>query len=407
MRKSHFIGAALALALGATLAPSMSIAKDKPAAADTVGEKAMPAFAAAQAAMTKKDYAGAIPSIDKAKGLASSPYEKFLVGQFRAIVGSNLKDNAMISTGFDEAVDSGYTKPPVDDYAYRSGVMAYQAGDQTKAIARLQLSQKLGNQSADIPLIIADAYYKAKRTPEGLAYAESNYQADVAAKRVTTQDMLARTAQAALTAKMPAETGLWLSRLVSNYPTPTNWHDLLVIFRDQHPTLSTGGLMDLYRLMKATNSFKGAREVEEYAEVALDKKGVPGEAKAALDDAQASGVQMTKTMQEIRTIAATKATADHAALLGYYKQAAAAPTGRPARGAAEAAFSYKDYAKAIEMYQLAQKKGGIEPRLINMGLGESYALSGDKANARTAFAAVDGESAELAKYWILSLDVAK
>ncbi len=406
MHNSKFGTATLALALIAA-APVASLAKDKAAASEAVSEKAMPALAAAQAALGKKDFTGALPLIDKAKAVAVSPYEKFLVGQFRAVAGSNLKDNAVVAAGLDEVSESGYTKPPVDDYALRSGMMAYQAGDNAKTIARLTLAQKLGNPSTDLPLVIADAYYRSKRVPEGLAYADGLYQADKAANRVPTQDMLARAAQAGLTAKMPNETNLWLTRLVTHYPSPTNWHDMLEIYRDQHPALSASGLIDLYRLMKASNSFKSPREVEEYAALALDKKGVPGEAKAALDDAQAAGMTLTKTMIEIRTSATAKSVSDRAALPALIKQSATAPTGRMARGTAEALFSYKDYAKAIELYRLAQKKGGVEPRLTNMGLGESYALSGDKANARAAFAAVDGETADIAKYWILWLDLTK
>jgi hypothetical protein len=405
MRKVEFIGAVLAAALIGSAVANPAIAKDKPAAGDTVGEKAMPALAAVQAAITKKDFAAALAAIDKAKATATSPYEKFLVGQFRAVAASNLKDNAQVMAGLDEAVDSGYTKPPVDDFAYRSGLLAYQSGDYNKAITRLTYAQKIGNQSTDIPLVTADSYYKAKRAAEGLAYVDSIYQADQAAKRPTSQDLLGRAAQATLDAKLTSETNKWLLRMVSNNPAPATWHDLLVIYRDQHPALSGSALMDLYRLMKATHSFKGAREIEEYATVALDKKGVPGEAKAAFDDEP--GIAMTKTMTEIKNIATAKAATDHAALPNYIKQSIAAPTGKVARGTADALFGFKEYPKAIEMYQLAQKKGGVEPRVINMGLGESYALSGDKASARTAFAAVDGESADIAKFWMLWLDLGK
>ncbi len=409
MRTSVFIGTALALTLGVATASAPAIAKDKPAAAEAIGEKIRPALSAAQEALTKKDYAATLIQVDKAAPLASTPYEKFLVGQFRAIAGQATKDNKAMIQGLDEAVDSGYTATGNAGFALMSGQLAYNAGDYNRAINRLQIAQKLGSTEEALPLLIADSYYKSNRTAEGLAVVEQAYAADKAANRVTPQDTLARAAQAALTAKMGSATQLWLTRLVTTYPSTANWHDLLAIYRDQHPTISPQGLLDLYRLMKATNSFKNPREIEEYAEVALDKKGLPGEAKAAFDDAQASGgiTQMTKGMTEIKTLATTKAVADKASLPAYIKQAPSAPNGRVARGTADALFGYKDYAQAIALYKVAQQKGGIDARLINMGLGESYALSGDKASARAAFAAVDGEGAELAKLWILWLDQTK
>lgn len=410
IRTTKRLCATAALVLISTVATTTVYAKDKPAAAaaETINEKIRPFLVAAQEASAKKDFATVLVQVDKAEPVAVSPYEKFLVGQFRAIAAQSLKDTPNMVRGLDEAIDSGYSSPSVATFALIAGQTAYSDGNYTKAIDRFTKAQAAGSTEPSLPSFIADCYFKLKRVPEGLAIVDKSYLDDQAAKRVTPQDELARAAQAALDAKLPKDEIIWLSRLVSNYPTPTNWHDLLAIYRDAHP-LSPQGILDLYRLMKVTNSFKSPAEVEEYAITALDKRGLPGEAKAAMDDAMAAGIitKLSTSMTEIKNVSTAKAGPDHASLAGSEKQAATAANGRVAKGTADAYFGYKEYTKAIELYKLAQTKGGVEPRLVSMGLGESYALSGDKADAIPALTSVTGESADLANFWVLWLNLAK
>ena len=60
------------------------------------------------------------------------------------------------------------------------------------------------------------------------------------------------------------------------------------------------------------------------------------------------------------------------------------------------------YAKAAELYRQAMSKG-VDPNLANMRVGVALTAAGDKAGATTAFNAVTGSRADLAKYWLLHL----
>jgi hypothetical protein len=60
-----------------------------------------------------------------------------------------------------------------------------------------------------------------------------------------------------------------------------------------------------------------------------------------------------------------------------------------------------DYAKAAELYRQAIGKPGVDPNVANMHLGIALARSGDKAGATTAFNAVTGNLAGIAKYWLI------
>jgi tetratricopeptide (TPR) repeat protein len=412
-RLTKTVCSALALALFSVSPAASPVyakdkAADKPASADVIGDKIRPFLAAAQEASGKKDFAGVLVQVDKAAPLATTPYEKFLVGQFRAIAAQNVKDNANMVRGLDEAVDSGYSSPSIATFALISGQTAYTEGNYAKAIDRFTKAQAAGSTEPSLPIFIADSYFKSNRTAEGLAIAEKSYQANKAANRLTPEDEIARAAQASLNAKSAKDELVWLTRLVESYPTPTNWHDLLVIYRDAHP-LSAQGILDLYRLMKVTKSFKSPSEVEEYAITALDKRGLPGEAKAAMEDAMTAGIitKLSPSMAEIKNVATAKSGPDRSSLPASEKQAASAANGKIAKGTADAYFGYKEYTKASEMYKLAQTKGGVEPRLTSMGLGESYALGGAKDDAIAAFGGVTGEAADLANFWVMWLKLAK
>jgi len=411
MRTSLFISAALALTALTAVTTAPASAKDKPAAApaEKINEKLIPLLVAAQEANGKKDYATALSKLEGADALAASPYEKFVTSQMRAIAAQGTKNTPLLLKNVEAAADSGYTGVGVSVMAINAGQLEYEAKDYVKAIQHLQQAQQLGNADPQIPLMIGDAYIRSKQTATALTFFEKMYNDDIAAKRTTSLGAMELIAQAALDANMVPDAIKWLSRRAAAYPTVATWHDLLSIYHDRHPQLNAQSQLDLYRLMKATKSFKLSGEINEYAEIALEKRGLPGEAKAAYDYGSAAGVitKMTLSMTENKALATTRATKEHDALPTYEKQSAAAPNGRVARGTADTAFSFDQYAKAIELYKLAASKGGVEPRVTSMGIGESYALLGDKVNAHAALAAVTGESADIAGFWLTWVDQVK
>lgn len=412
MTKMIFRGTALALALVAVQA-TPALAKDKAAAAEKpgekLGEKITPFLAKAQDANNKKDYTSALAELDKAEPLAATPYEKFVTAQFRAIAGQGLNNQALVKTAAAAAADSGYTGQGVMNMALFSGQLEYQARDYASAIRHLKLAQTLGNTDPNVALYIGDCYLKNKQTSEGLAYFEKIYTDDVAAKRVTSREILDISAQAALDAHMSAETMTWLSRRVALYPAKDTWHDLLAIYRDEHNALSPQAVLDLYRLMGAANAFKSPSEIAEYAEYANDKRGLPGEAKAAIDGGIAAGIikTLSKGLSDLQASINKRVGEDRASVTALTNRPVSAPNGIVARGNADALFGYKEYAKAIDYYKLARTTGGVDARIINMGLGESYAMSGDKANATAALGAVTGESADIAGFWKLYVNQVK
>jgi len=136
---------------------------------------------------------------------------------------------------------------------------------------------------------------------------------------------------------------------------------------------------------------------------ALSEAGLPGEAKAVLDEGTERG-RIDATKPAISTLAAginRRATTDRAALARQRTAAlAAAGTGRSARAAGDAHYGFGMYAEAAELYRAALQKGGEDADLVNSRLGAALALAGRRAEAEAALQAVTGPRADLAGFWL-------
>ena len=148
------------------------------------------------------------------------------------------------------------------------------------------------------------------------------------AKGVTaSEDIYRRRLAIAYDAKLSAESLVAAKAMVAAYPNPINWRDALTIFRDSNK-LDDQTSLDVLRLMQTVGSLNGERDFAEYAETAVNR-GLPGEARLALDDGIAKGM-LTPTKQFVKEISAVvnpKLAGDKASLPGLAKDAA--KSGKP------------------------------------------------------------------------------
>jgi tetratricopeptide (TPR) repeat protein len=196
-------------------------------------------------------------------------------------------------------------------------------------------------------------------------------------------------------AKLAPKSAQLSKQLVSAYPTADNWRSALLIYREFNQPEKAIEL-DALRLMRFTKSIKDERDVVIYAD-ALNRAGLPGEAKALIDEVTGSSlVKRTAVIGQLQQAAAAKVAEDRSGLPALERSALAAANGSPALGTADAYFGYGDYAKAVTLYKAALQKGGVDAGLVNTRLGMALALAGQKAEAEAAFKAIDGPRAELA-----------
>lgn len=414
---------ALVLALAAGFGMSSpSLAKDKkeaPAAqqggwAPQLGKAFRNAAAPLQKAIQAKDYATAQSLLPAAEAAAQAPDEKFVLGQFRLQIASGSNDTAAQSKAVDEMLSSGAGPADMKGQLYfYQGQFAYKGNNFPLAVQALTAAQQAGyapkdangQPTQDLNLLLAESYFKSNQVPQGLAAVEAAVKAEKAAGRKPPQDWYGRASSMAYKAKLTSEVSKWTRAQVVDYPSAENWRSAIVIFGDANH-FDDQTQLDLMRLQRFAGALSGERDYYEYALLA-DKVGLPGEAKAVVDEGRAKGAYKadSKAVNEVGAAVGAKVAADKASLAAAEKNAGSAANGRAALGTADAFFGYGDYAKAATLYKLALQKGGVDANTANLRLGMALAKAGQTAEAKQAFAQVtSGPRAEIAQFWTLWVD---
>lgn len=402
---------ALAVAALAAGTPALAAKKEAPAAAPAgfqpqLGKPFRAAAGPVQVALKAQDTAAARTQIDALAATATSPDEKFYVAQFRLQLAGMLKDQKAQAVAIDEMLASGSTgvNETPGKYQYFSGLFAYQANDYTKASQQLKLASDAGYKADDLGIMLADSSFRTGQPALGAAAADKAFADKKATGQPVPEAWYRVVVSQSYKAKDYTATNRFMRQLVTAYPTPSNWRDALVLYRDSaklDPVVAT----DVFRLMRAAKALDGERDYYEYALYA-DQRGLPGEAKSVIDEGYALGKapRTSKAIADIYAVSSTKVAADRASLAKSETAAGAAATGKIAANTGDAYLGYGEDAKAAALYRIALQKGGVDADAVNTHLGIALARQGQSAEAKTAFTAVKGTRAEIASYWITWID---
>ncbi|MBB4631368.1 tetratricopeptide repeat protein [Sphingosinicella soli] len=400
---------ALGVASGAMVAPA--VAKDKKEAAPEqrkfkFSKKAQKALGEAQTAQQAGDNDAALVKIREAESLAETADDKYMANALKINVALAKQDNALLGEGLQGSIDSGSTTPEEKLKFQRSlAALAVQRNDVPGAIKVYEQMAAENPGDADIVVGLGEMYNRAGRTPEAVATIDKAIKAKQSTGQQVEESWYKRALALAYDGKLANQVTPASLALVQAYPSTTNWRDVLVIFRETSG-LDDQGNLDVMRLMLDTNSLTGERDYFEYAETA-DKRGLAGEAKTVIDAGTAKGALSSSKpyVKELVSIVTPKVKSDRASLPGLEKEARADKTGRLAKATADGYLGYGENAKAIELYQLALQKGGVDAPEVNTRIGIALARSGDKAGAQGAFNAIQGgKRAEIAKFWLAHLN---
>jgi len=414
MKQVSIAALVLAMTLG-SVAAMPARAKDKPAKEAPIkpSEAIVKAAQVIQPALTKKDFATAKPAIEAVAPQVQNDDDKNIVGSWFVTIGQGMSDEASLSKGVDLMLASGKAPPEsVKQLAFVQGQFAYQAKDYPKAQAAMEQAIAAGNTDENaIPILIESISHQgqrakaiqtlidavAKRKAAGQPVPVSWYQRGYAMAYdiKQTDPAYATTRQA----------GIELSKSwVGAYPTADVWHDVILLYQISAPQ-DADTKVDIYRLQLAAKALRGGPDYLEYAESVYLR--YPGEAKAVLDAGVSKGVlNMTgnRNATEINQIVTAKIPADKASLVASDKSSRAAANGRAAASTADAYLGYGEYAKAIDLYNVALGKGGVDANVINTRIGIALLRSGDAAGAKAAFAKVTGPRKDMADFWTILID---
>lgn len=404
------LAAVLALGGPALVMTSPAAAQKKKDAAAATNEPQLSkeeraALLPMQTAFDAADYPTALTAANAADAVAKGPDAKHFLAQYRYQIGLKTNDYKLQAAALEALANSPKTDPAaVAGQWSQIGVIAYNyLRDYKLAERALTRTIELSPNDADVVSNLGLVKRELKKPQESLAMMRRAIELKTAAGQKAPENWHKLALDAAYTAKMPES--IAISRdLVRDYPNAKNWRDALLIYRElARPDAETE--IDAFRLMRASKSLAGERDYILYA-LAADKDGLPGEAKAVLEEGVGTKM-LDGTKADVKTLmsAATRRSAeDRPTLNGQVTKALAGSSGTAVLGLGDAMLGYGDYAKAAELYRAAIQKGGVDANVANTRLGIALAMAGQKAPAEAAFKSVTGGArAELANYWLLWL----
>ncbi|MFV0622417.1 hypothetical protein ACBY01_00195 [Sphingomonas sp. ac-8] len=407
---------AAVLALGAaalTAAPAEAQKKKKEEAAKVqVSDAFRTAAVEGETAAKAGDIATAKAKLAAADAAATNDTEKFYAANLRLQVAQAAKDNAMLATALDQMIANPTT--PAEQQGtlnYNRGILALNAKQKDVALRYFQRAKELGYNDPEYDLRMASLQLEGGNVDNGVAALDKAIQAKVAAGQPVPNDWYNLAIAQLYKANKPAETATWMRRQLKDYPTPTNWRKALILFRDradQGRALGGSARLDTFRLMRETGALTDQAEFGEYAQLANDL-GLPYETVAVIDQGRASGkISATATDYTKLKTSAQSAIRAEGSLSSLDSKARSAANGKLASSTGNAYLANGDAAKAVEFFQLALQKGGVDQDEVNTRLGIALAKSGRRDEAKAAFAKVTGAPRnELAAFWTLWLDAPK
>ena len=362
------------------------------------------ALVALDAAARGTDRAAQDAALAAAQGVARGADARYAFGRYQLTLGLQRNDIALQTQAIETLVASGSAPPEeMPTYLARQAELAMAANDLQKAERALARLMQLQPGHVNTQVSLAQLRIRQGNVAEGLPILQRAIAAQQATGQPVPESWLRYAVAAAYDSRDPRvkQQSVPLARsLVAAYPTAVNWRDALTIYRE------VGGLdpaanLDVLRLARAAGALAGERDYAMMAE-ALNQGGLPGEAKAVLDEGVSRGmINATRSpFREMIALANQRIPADRSDLPSSQRAALAASTGVSALRTGDALLGYARYPEAIALYQAALQKGGVDANVVNTRLGTALALAGRRAEAEAAFRAVTGPRAELAAYWL-------
>jgi tetratricopeptide (TPR) repeat protein len=405
----------LALAAVLTLGAPMLVAT--PAAAQKKEEgpelKVSEAFrtpaAAADAALKVKDLATADTQITAAEAAVKNDDERYYAAWLRLQLELERKNQPAQM----KALQTLWTSPktPADRVNAYGSIYNYMLGDQliqqkkpAEAITALIKARELGATQPDLPVLLANAYAATGKQAEAVAEVDRAIQASKAAGRKAPAEWYKFAIPRVNQLGDRAATATWLTRFIQDYPTVQNWRWGISVFGLGSST-DRAEKLNLYRLMRSTNALAGRSDYADYAYTA-QQAGLPWEAVEAIDAGRKAGAVPSGDADTQRIYTASQgAVKAEGSLDALAKKAAGGANGSSAAQTGDAFLASGNYARAVELYDVALQKGGVNADQINLQRGIALARLGRKDEAKAAFQAVKaGSNANLALLWQASVD---
>jgi hypothetical protein len=378
---------------------------------DAFRKAAQPAIEAVQA----KNWAAATPALDAVDQVAQNDDEKYYAAYLRSRMQIAQSDMAGLTKTLPVLIASPRTKPeevPIykRQYYYILGDQAMREKKYAEGIDALLKSREAGNTDFDLSIALANAYAQTGKPNESVAEVDRAIQAVKATGQKAPVAWYQFAIPRVYATGNRAATADWLKKMIADYPTKQNWRWGVLVMRGSADQaggrLTAAQRIDLYRLLRTTKVLADQNDYLDYAE-SVNAAGLPWEAVAVIDEGRSAGKLPAANPEATRIYASaqTKAKAE-GSLTPLIKQSQASANGKMAAQSGDAFFASGDYAKAVELYDLALQKGGVAADEVNLHRAIALYNLGRKDDARTGFGQVKGApAADLAALWTVALDL--
>jgi tetratricopeptide (TPR) repeat protein len=378
----------------------------------TVSKELAKTLKAAQDAVQAKPpkYQDALAKLKEAdSNPKKTPYDQHVINELSAFAYAHTGAYPEAAKANEALISDGFTEQSEMPGRIKAVAVAnYQQKNYDKAIDFGNRAIKGGFADEDINTIVGQSYYLKGDWKNTLKFYQPIVDADIKSGKTPKDQTLQLVMSACVKLEDTDCTTHALEKLVTYYPKPDYWKDLLYTMQQDHALFqSDKNTLQLYRLMSEVDVLNRADEYTEMAQIALDQ-GSPGEAQHILEKGfqknvfadQRSKDKNQRLLENAKKVAAT----DQASLPKIEADADKAATGDKDVGVGLAYLGYGQYDKAADLLNKGLTKGGVkseaEARLL---LGIAQLKGGHKDDAVKSFHAVKGDPAleRLANLWSL------
>lgn len=362
-----------------------------------LSKKASKAIIALQTAVKANDVAAIPEKLAAAQAVAETAEDRYAIGTMQLNVAQAAKNSEAAVTAVDYIASANYLpKKQIAGLYNGLGIDFFNAKNTPRATAMFQKALAADPNNAESLRLLGETQNASGSSADAVATFQKAMQQAAASGQKLPEEAYQRAVSIAYGAKSPA--AVELSRQwVAAYPGANSWSNAVAVYRNMmRPELE--GTLDLLRLMRAAGALQNSSDYTLYASAAAEQ-GNYNEAQSVIDEGIANKKLDSSSSLAREIIKGLKAKPQASAA----DLEAAAKTAKSTRAMIAVGsrfYGSGNYARAAELYRSAVAAGG-DSSLANLHLGMALARSGDKAGATTAFNAVSGVHAPIAKYWLL------
>ncbi len=365
---------------------------------------------AAQAALRKRDFAGAMRDVNAADAVRDkTPDESYVIDQMRAAVAQSSGDVAASVSADDVLIASSRTSGAEKTRLLMAEAgLAYTAHDYGRTVTALERYFKAGGNDPQMHTLLIQSYYLLKDYPHAAQAQARQIAMEERAGQKPTENQLQLLAAVQQQSHDLNGFNATMVKLVQYYPKPDYWANLMQGLRT-NPNVPERLQFDVDRIRLAVGLLTSTADFMDMAELAV-QQGVPMQAQKVMAAGYASGAlgrdAGAPREARLRALIDQTAAAKKASLASDEATARAAPDGNALVAVGTNAVDAGQAPQGLALMQAGIAKGGlvsVDDARLHLGLAQMDA--GMKADAIRTLGTVGGTdgAADMAHLWILQI----